>query len=1757
MKLLFLFFLIICLGQPVCAQDYRTQWKKVEMAMEKDLPQTVVATCQQIMQQAQRRGDSAELLRATLLWISYRSAISTDSLQVDMKSLRLQADTCTNRADKCLLSLVLAVNESDAEQQAKDYRQALGIEVPGAEEVFAVLARTKTTDYTSLIKPGAASAVFGHDMLSFMRQAALPTMPYQLQRKLGKLVFERDESYYQEKGNTLAAYQVALEGVQQQAGVYRDMQALAPRYRQLPEYQLDSLMTSSSYRHEQEQVDAYQQWIAANPRHDRINQARQQLEYLKTPRLGALEVAQEVYPEQRVSFKVNAYQVQQAEVCWYLLPDATQVGWLQDLPAEKLSKMGELVKRESIILSQEWYQHTDSLVRVQAPSAVGCYRFEIRPVECGEYPVSKVKISSELVCVTRLMAITVPQNSKTVEIWAMDRATGQPVPGVTLSLFQRKNNGYQQVGEWVTNQQGWVVAEVNGHSHQLMLSKGQDATLLSPLRTSYYRASEETGVRRFHQLFTDRSIYRPGQQVSFSLLSYQMQEDNVRVTELDTIQVALRSNRLSKQVLTLDVVTDKWGTATGLIQLPADLASGTYRLQSPRAQCTIRVEEYRRPTFQLEWQPTETLYQLGDTVAIQGVATHYSGAPVRQAQVCLVTKIQQQQWWRVLAEEEIRVDTLMTDAQGGFTSFQPLRLPEYMEDAPMGTYYRFIIQALVTSQTGESHELERSVVVGRKPFALSLDYPKQTCKEKTENWMVHVYNTGFTPISQPVDIQVLRKADNQVVWQGTQISGETFEPKFVQSLPTGRYQVCLSYAGEQSVFDWDLFSLEDTNPLPDTDLWLYSPNEDMDEQHPVVLHLGTSFTEGYLVVQIFGEKGKLQTKTYTLSNQLEKLTIPYQPGFGKGLRVVSWMVHEGQVHRRDLSFKKPIPDKQLRVQWHTFRDCLQPGQQETWRLTLRHPDGTPAQVNLLAAMYDASLDALAKRSWNLNVPYLRNIPQVGALHYQRKISSYLDFPELHTYRMLYPAYDQWQDGVNLYLTTRMYANSWGIKHTRMNKQVAMMSAPAMMDTAEAAVLEEKEAVADTNAPAVRSDFRETAFFYPQLHADAQGQVSIQFTMPESLTQWRMLGLAHTVDMDYALLDKTVQVRKELMVQPHFPRFLRMGDQVDLRVGIQNLSDQEQQGTLYLELTDSTLQHVVARYQHPFQIEAGSTGSYTFAYSVARTEPTVVCRVYAKTDNYTDGEQHLLPVLSDKVWLTETKAVYLNEQQQTLDLSSMLHEGQGWNETSSMLVETIHNPLWMVLETLREQEEPRSGNAVDLAAAYYAAAMSRYLRQTYPALAIADSTSLSREAQWLKQLGQLQREDGSFAWFKGMMGSRIITRQVVELFLRLYRLTSGSLDTQPYEPMIAKAMTFLETDAIQMYESAVKWEKETRQKWMPHEAALHALYRQVLCPHSLSPMGKKAMDFFADRLSLLKGNNLYDKALACVVAAGLGQQKLANQYMQSLLEYTVCTPDLGRYFDSNLSMVSWRNYRIPTQTLLIEALDALPYPHAAQTRQELCQWLLNQRRTQQWQSSTAIMDVLYALLLSPNAQMQVTTADKMYERSEIPPATQKQMPTAWQVQRVDTTDSPMSWVSVTMQTLIPLADSQVSANHFGLHVSRIFEAGGKPAETWQVGQKVTCKIRLSVDADMDFVQLQLEKPACLEPVSTVSGYHWNTGLGYYYSPNDETVLYYMDRLPKGTYELTTDFYVTHTGSYQAGILSAQGVYCPEFSDHTGSVTLRVK
>lgn len=1934
---MFLSFLCSLFGvSPLHAQSYNKLWQRVEDARKKSLPKTVIDLTQEIYRKAEQEQNAGQMLKAAVCRDAYQEYLTPDSLYAHLDSLEQWALREQNPVTQAILYSLLGQQyveyvqynrrqltkrtELDEATPSDDIREwssgqffdkidtCLQASIRPREALLAM----SSDQYIPLVIQEEGSRAYGHDLYHLLGRRAVEL--YGAVRDFARtdsLQRVRVDEVYQ---NMLAAYagwpgyedacllseleywQWKMENgveVALAADPERETKRLQKEYLQL----LDSLI--AEYGSRAVCVEAYIQ--KAELLHDRMQRHAEALRvckegirrYASNKRVNLLKnmearllqpclrvsTSARVYPGDSVqlqvgyrnldAFVVNVYRTDFREFPLEGVDWDDKAFW--EKHTERLSSLRFDLGEQT---DETLYQWADTALQVKAPDVPGVYVLQL------DADGEKVKPDACLLFVSRFRVLYLPLPGNRLEATVVDALSGHPVQGATVSFYTGYDSKTRKLHtEAVTDAQGTVTIDWNSKIRMYKVRLGEDTAM--PLQHIFYNGNARTADGEGEEeeehidLLTDRSLYRPGQTVYVKGIVYVQKGATANVLEGQNYTVRLLdANR--KELSSQEVVTNDFGSFTAAFTLPAACLNGSFTIDvDDEATANIRVEEYKRPSFAVSFNPLKEAYSLGDTVMLTGKVESFSGVPVQELPLSYRITRSHDRWWRSAAGWEALVaDTVSLDASGGFSIPVVLQADGEGGDRP----FSFLVSAEVTDAAGETQSADYLLRASQKryDFRILLDNEERQslCKEDTLSARLSVLNAN----SQPLDVQgayrlyVLENPDAEGVKglpladEGTFVSGgHTFFPRW-KELPSGRYRLMVFVPGcedETNVETVDvcLFSRSDTRPAVFTDVFLYIQEQEFAPGKPAVFYFGTSHRDACVWVDVFGKAGRLESHVMELSDSIVCLRYPYQEAYGEGIVVSFTFVKNNQVHSTHVSIERTQPDRILDMKWEVFRDRLRPGQQEEWKLVVKTPQGLPAAAELLATMYDASLDRLYPNNQSINYWYRYYLPYVQTYRGSDGTSLRALIPTFPLRSWNFPMYDFdrfYQPslpvdvavavGYGRILSSRLptgAVNGRAVAESAaadvVMKSAALASPQAMSTdtTGEMALAEEVVVTSGGEGQrpdVVRTNFAETAFFYPQLRTNEQGEVVFSFTMPESQTTWNFRAWSHTKDMMTGRLDASVVTAKEFMLTPNMPRFVRVGDKTQIAASVANLTQETVKGKAVLTLFDPVTEKAVLTRKQSFTAEAGKTAAVSFSFEVPDRYDLLGVRIVADGGSFSDGEQHLLPVLSNKEFITETVAMPIRgKETRTFSLDSLFNGHHSSATDRRLTVEFTGNPAWYAVLALPSLGQQEADNAVAWATAWYANALAGYIAGSQPRIkAVIDAwkaagasreTFLSQleknqelkdillsESPWLLEatteteqmkrlsvlfdvnqqnirlatalarLKDLQGADGAWSWYKGMRGSHYITDYVATLLVRLPLMTGTKLDDEA-AGLKQHALDYLGVEAVEEYRRCLRMERDGTPVTTLSDAALNWLYLLALDGAELQGDALKARNYFFDRLgSELAASSMARKAKAAVVLLKNGRAQEAAGFVASLEEHLVQEDELGAHFAFYDTPYRWGMQPIPVHVAVMEALH-MAGGHDA-LLEEMKLWLLKQKQATSWDSPVSTADAVYALLcqgsdlLANQGDVVIrlgseTLGTRQAEAAAtsglayVKQAYTEGSPLRARQVEVEKRDEGVAWGAVYAQYLSPIADVKQHGGPLSvekkLYVERLSADGQKTlqpvaeAGSVAVGDKVVSRITIRLDRAMDFVQLKDSRAACLEPMSTLSGYRWGAGTGYYVEVEDAGTNFFFDALAKGTYVLEASYRVARAGAYETGLATLQCAYAPEYNSHSAGGTLVVE
>lgn len=1431
-----------------------------------------------------------------------------------------------------------------------------------------------------------------------------------------------------------------LKGIIQQ---YGDKPVCAEVYNEL----------ANLYRQNGKLVETYtvlKEGISRYPNYVRINMLKNSLNSLTSPQLNARwEIS--VYPEKDFDLRVNYGNLNGITVRFYRINDAvTGV----DLTNGAYNRTGFIKNSTKLASTKHYalrdykdYANRDTVISLKAPRE-GWYMISI--VADNQPGTSK----SQLLYVTKLRAITrLLTPDKTTELVVVDNETGHPVPGITVSFYNDKN---QLVDSRVTDISGVVHSAVNKKVTSYSLKKGQDRGMGMQWIADVPGDSGSDRKENHLKLFTDRGLYRPGQTVFVKGLAYSLLRDEANVIAGGDYTLALYDAN-GEQLAETKLKTDEFGSFTTQFVLPSVALNGVFTLRSGNTREALRVEEYKRPTFDIIFQPQKGTFSLGDSVEVQGSVSTFSGVPLAGVKAVYTVKRSNLWWWRMRPREEKTIDSgeLLLNEKGKFDLSFLLQPGENQRNGD--AYYSYTLTVTVTDDAGETQSGETVITAGTKSVILSVDLPENICKERIPEIKCSAINLDGNKVALQGKYALWQLPDSVNVLQGEFGSGRKIGVSSWNKLASGRYNLVLTSKDNQGRTvtmekQFILYSIDDKKLPVETPNWFVQVDKTFAPGKPAVLLFGSSEKDVYAFLDIYKDSRDFETKIIRLDNSVEKITIPYpEKSDNKTASVEITFVKHGKSYTNSAQIELPLPSKELTMKWDVFRDKLKPGQSETWTLSIKKPDGQPADAQLLASMYDASLDKISPFSWNGNVFYNRSffrlyryVANVWDIYFYANFkSTYLKYPSFEYDRMMWLTYNPYS---RYMANTRMkgvFAGAPLMSKEETGKAVELSYANDMAVVSNV-VFEEEVVTIPTagqgafdgqNEQEVRSNFAETAFFYPQLRTNEKGEVSFEFTMPQSLTKWKFMGFANTKDMNTGMLEAYTVTSKEFMIVPNMPRFVRVGDDTSIAASIMNLSDKDITGHVTFELFDPVTEKVVTSQQQPFAVKAGGTVAAAFSFVVDKAYSLLACRMVADGGMFSDGEQRLLPVLPDKIQVTETKAIQVRgEETRKFSLKDLFNNESSTATDRRLTVEFTGNPAWYAVQALPTLNNPANDNAISWAATYYANSLASYIMKSQPRIkAVFDSWKLQnktketlwsnlqknqelknillQESPWVmeakteaeqkERLGilfdlntingnnsaaisklQALQKDGSWSWYAGMGGSRYVTQFVLESFAKLSQLTGETLPDN-VQRMQKSAFAYLHAEVLNEYKSTMKRLKEGGKDTGINDMTLDYLYLCALASEPVPVANKQAYAYYLKKVQeSIARQTIRQKAMSAVILEKANNVAAAEGFIKSIKQYAVTTDEMGMYFPSVSNAYAWSNLAIPTQTLVIEAMG-LTGKNAADI-ENLKLWLLKQKQTQAWSSPVATVDAVYALLnkgtnlLESQGDVRITLGNEILE-----------------------------------------------------------------------------------------------------------------------------------------------------------------------------------
>ena len=1339
---------------------------------------------------------------------------------------------------------------------------------------------------------------------------------------------------------------------------------------------------------------------------------------------------------------------------------------------------------------------------------------------------------------SQISYITQRRASGGVDVYLLNRESGKPLPSLVAKAYSKKYNSRDRVytttktGEYQSDENGFFsipAPEKRGTHTNLYLriqAKGDllitKPFYLYPAKTQRSRTVEQT------RFFTDRAIYRPGQIIYYKGIMLERTGDSSSLKTGKSTHVTF-TNVNGQKISTQTFMTDSYGAFNGSFIAPTGVLLGNMRIFNESGSITVSVEEYKRPTFEVLFNPVEGNYKLGEQVKVTGKAIGYAGNGIDAGSVSYrVVRTANYPFWNRMwyyphpnsPEIEITHGALTTKPDGTFSiSFDAI--PDLTVPAMTKPVFTFQVYVDVTDINGETRSAQESISVGYISLLIDIEVPEKLNLAKKNAFNLNTTNLNGQPTSSNVQVVLSKlvgpdQAFKSRLWGRpdlTLLSKKEFYSQFPNNIynndddpatwntaaivfskvlntsrdtvlnfadagyripDAGYYKIELSTADPfgQEVKKILYFIAFDPDskrvPVPEMN-WFVPLKSEGEPGEQASFLIGTSEKDVRVIWEI-RVKDQLQSCEWIkLNNQQKTIEVPILESYRGNFSVNFLFVRENRVYQNSQVVRVPYTDKKLDIIVETLRNKLVPGQKEEWKIRITNADKEGVEAQFLTTMYDRALDIFRNNSWNFDLykKYYFNDPWEIHDDFRTKANSW---------------YSSWSHDV---VSPRAYdrLNWFGLQGIRISnyfmggglKGIRMSMDDSMAPEAESVSAgnedlppppPKEKGQGDTNENQntplfpIRKDFRETAFFYPSLTTDSDGSLYLKFTVPDALTSWKLLGLAYTKQLDYGLIEKELITQKDLMVFPNPPRFIRQGDTIVFSTKIVNMSDHEISGESRLNLSEAlTLQPLnylildagswmpnegnsnrksKIENRRSFTIPAGQSTSvsWTIAVPVSNFINLLNYRVTAQAGNFRDGEENTIPVLSNRMLVTETLPLPVRGEGtfnfSFSKLKNASSKPDATLENYKLTLEFASNPAWYVIQALPSLNEVIYKNAGEIFGAFYANGLGAHMANSTPEIrhvfegwkaltpdALVSNlekneelkTVILEETPWvmeatnetqnkrriglffdmnnlennmqqnLAKLIKMQKPSGGWPWFEGMQVNRMITLNIVTGMGQLEHLgVRYAIKENQVATMVKRAIQYLDEELVRDYKTLKKRFPETldQNHLTPFQVKYlygRSFFKQI--PDDSASINQVLDYYLSQAKKYWLKQNLYSQGMIALALTRLGDRETAVKILQSLGEKALHSPEMGMYWATKKGY-EWYRAPIETQALMIEAFDEVLDDQ--KSVQEMKIWLLKQKQTQMWRTRQATVDACYALLLRGanllvgNPQVTITVGD---------------------------------------------------------------------------------------------------------------------------------------------------------------------------------------
>ncbi len=1552
----------------------------------------------------------------------------------------------------------------------------------------------------------------------------------------------------------------------------------------------------------EEAYDICQRAIDRHPKYVRINALKNLQETLKMPSLN-VNTNHIQYPGKDFEMKISHKNVKNAILKIYKISDdAISYNEKKNKSSKDcISDKSQLAGRYEInFADDEIFRQNDTTLTLSL--GCGIYEFVIAETE------AKTNTNMAGTLFVTKYEILKRNSGNENEYFVLDRLTGEPQSGVKTMRYVWKNGTQQQKDESVTDNDGRVVFAFNPKNgrYSVFLSKDNDKSYPgNSTYNSYYPSDTIQKEKTVTEIFTDRGIYRPGQKVYFKTIVYNTTENSSEVVPNQTCEVALNDAN-GKNIGMLTLKTNEYGSASGTFTLPKDVLSGRFYLHCNNKTHYFSVEEYKRPKFEINFEQIEGAYMQGDTITVRGNVKTYSGAAASYAKISYIVKGANAIYFRNYNEKTYGTE-ITCDKNGIF------EIPVFLEKN------EYIIEVTATDEKGET-QTESKYFSADKQSTLFLNFfidnillKEQLCDIK----ITPINNNGKPTAAKTVRYEI--RNDEKTISQGD-INGNILPKGIFSKLPSGEYTIQIIATDDRGrenniTRKFHIFSENDRKAPANVTDFFYPSDTKCKPGESVKIYLGTS-EKNSLLYRLYDEDKLVESRWININDELRTFDIAYKATYGRQITVQTAFMKNEQLYTHAVTIVRENEMPQLKVNLTSFRDKLQPGSNEVWSLNVTE-NGKPVNSELLCTMYDASLDVFNPYNWNFPpFPRQRIYIYISQWESNGNYAVYTHSPFMPKVKSVNEC--TFDDFISTARFRRFGYGGIMMGNGIAEQKMMMKSAPALAMDESTDIIEEEltefASFARTSTDGfIRSDFAETAFFYPHLIPDSNGIVSLKFKMPETLTRWKFLALAHTKEVNTNIISQEIVTQKPFSISANVPRFACYDDAMTLNATITNLTDNKIAGKATLEILDEQGK-LIERQTKDFVTEENNT-TISWETIAKRNLACMTLRFIAQSNDFSDGEQYTIPILPNGKIMLETLPFVVKDSGTKHFSFNRFNEKYSRSDNRRFVLEYNNNPVWSAILAM-PFVTPKSDNAISLFSAFYtnmtgaqllhSSNLSDYInllsqnqeselqRNEDLKMLPLDMTSYWSDAQnettarnsikyffdegrlkentdaIFSKLQKMQLPNGAFAWFEGMQENRYVTQYIAEGLSRLQK--NMPLNATQSE-MKNAALQYLQKCFDNDYENIIKRHQKTNELFVT-TAQIYYLY---LLSNEKTKLNRDSEKYFFNQMKAHWAYfNLYDKAITAFVMNKFGEKNTAKEILKSLRENSE-TKNFEMYWPKNIASFYWNEQPIVTQYAIIEAFETVGGSEKEIEMMKI--WLLSQKQTQQWENEIATVNAINAILsgghfstktdnfsitvgnhtVKPESEKNIGYIKKTFEKEEI-----EENLGNFSIQKTNDEYAYgcAYWQYFAEFDNIENEQSETLNINKKIFIEKNDKKGTHLEEITdknqlQTGEKAVVRITVKTEKDMDFVCINDGFASCFEPAIKNSGYRYSGGTGYYMSYKDNAVQYFFDTLRRGTYVFEYTLYASRKGVYSNGAGEIQCIYAPAFSNHTQAGKITVK